>query len=400
MNEQPLDIAVRYFTEETHILSCMSVTCGSGEWAEHALAGEQKPGVPLSDRAVYDLASLTKLFTAILLMRLRETGRIDPAKKVIAYAPQFTGLQDVTVEQLLTFAVPLRTPERIDAQPDRESGLRMLHAVGIGTPSPRAYSDIHSMVLKEVLEGATGQQWMELARALILLPLGMTHTWGLVPASERLHCVDYSLEHRIESGRYTLRKGPQPGEPHDPKACLLQSGTEDVSGHAGLFSTRPDMERLCQGILQGELLSRESLRWMAVNRTGHPLPGGRHSQYLGCQCYVRHPVQYYSEVPAHMSDRTIALSGFTGNHLSIDPERNLFTLQLGNRVYNRLTILIPEKGKEKTDYGLNPDGTGRIRWPDGQMIYSSVDYVHQKDEHMHRMVKECMDRRFCNVHTR
>ena len=384
--------AVRFFTEETHILACMSVTCGGADWAEYDLAGEQRPGMPLTERAVYDLASLTKLFTAVLAMRLRESGKLDIERPVAAYAPRFAKLTDLSVFQLMTFSVPLRTPGRVDACADRESALRTLYAVEPGTPTTRAYSDMHCMVLKHVIEGAAGMTWMELARQQLFRPLGMTRTWGLVPAEARADCVDYSREHRIDRDRYLLREGPLPGDPHDPKAAVLQTGTEDVAGHAGLFSSRADMERFCRAILRGEVLSAESLRWMAVNRTGHPLPGGRHSQYLGCQCYVRHPVQYYSEVPAHMSDRTIALSGFTGNHLSVDPEQGVFTLQLGNRVYDRLTMLNPEPGKKKTDYGLNPDGTGRIRWTDGEEIYSSVDYVHQKDAHLHLPVKACIDR--------
>ena len=61
---------------------------------------------------------------------------------------------------------------------------------------------------------------------------------------------------------------------------------------------------------------------------------------------------------------------------------------LGNRVRDRLTVLIPPEGRTLTDYGLLPDGRGRIRWEDGRLIPSSVQYVHQKDEHLHRVIAE------------
>ena len=149
-------------------------------------------------------------------------------------------------------------------------------------------------------------------------------------------------------------------------------------------STLEDMIRLCQGILRGQVLTADSLRYMARNRTGHPLPGGGYSQYLGCQCYVKHPMQVYSEVPPHMSDAAVAWSGFTGNHLSLDPTLGVFTLQLGNRVFNRLTVLVPEQGKTLADYGLQADGSGTYLWPDGQRLHSSVRYVYQRDQHLHR----------------
>ena len=57
---------------------------------------------------------------------------------------------------------------------------------------------------------------------------------------------------------------------------------------------------------------------------------------------------------------------------------------------NRLTVLIPEAGKDLTDYGLNADGSGFFRWTDGEVIPSSVKYVHQKDAHLHRAVAETL----------
>ena len=195
---------------------------------------------------------------------------------------------------------------------------------------------------------------------------------------------------RIEGRRRILRTGWQPGVPHDPKAAVLQGDTGDLCGHAGLFSTAEDMVRFCRAVLAGKIVSTESLREMAVNRTGRLQPDGTRTQYLGYQCYVRHPEQYWSEIPVYMGTRAFGIGGFTGNHVSIDPERDLFTVFLGNRIRNRLTVLVPEEGKTITDYGLNADGTGRYRWEDGEEIPSSVLYVHQKDAHMHSAVMRAL----------
>ena len=70
----------------------------------------------------------------------------------------------------------------------------------------------------------------------------------------------------------------------------------------------------------------------------------------------------------------------------LDMETGVFALFLGNRVQNRLTVLVPEAGKTIMDYGLSVDGTGRLLWPDGTWIYSSVNYVYQKDAHFHQAV--------------
>ena len=91
-----------------------------------------------------------------------------------------------------------------------------------------------------------------------------------------------------------------------------------------------------------------------------------------------------------MGRQAFGNAGFTGNHLSVDPEHGTFTLFLGNRVKERLTVLLPETGRTLTDYGLNADGSGKFLWvnEDGtsKEIPSSVKYVHQKDEHLHSAV--------------
>lgn len=385
-----LDKAIGYFTEEKHILSCLSVTCGTAETQQHAQRGvADRAGTPIHEGSLYDLASLTKLFTGLMVMRLREEGLLDLSRPVTDYAPGFANLGEITVDQVLGFEVALITPERIDTQPDREAGLRQLFAVEPRPVAGRAYSDMHAMVLKYVIEGAAGECYMDALARRILRPLRMESTFAHVPESRVGDCICYDGEHRIEGERWIVRQGIAPGTPHDPKAHLLmQEGS--ICGHAGLFSTRSDMTRLCQGVLRMDVVSRESLRYMARNRTGRPLPDGSWTQFLGCQCYVKHPDQYYSEIPLYMSDQAIGLSGFTGHHIGIDPETGVFTLFLGNRVMDRLSVLVPEKGRSRQDYGLAPDGSGQVRWSDGRLLFSSVDYVHQKDAKLHAPIRELL----------
>lgn len=381
-----LQDGVRYFVEEKRMLACLSVSCGDAHHAAQAVGGVMDlAGRPLADDALFDLASLTKLFTALTILRLREEGLLALERPVTAYAPQFRHLQGLTVDQLLGFETGLVTPQRVDAQKTREAGLLQLADIRVAPQPNRAYSDMHSMVLRYVAEGAAGASLMDSIRRYILEPLGMRDTFACVPEELRSRCVSCDREHRIEGERYVLRAGVAPGTPHDPKAALLQQGDE-LCGHAGLFSTRDDMVRLCQGVLQGRVVSDESLRYMARNRTGRPLSGGGFTQYLGCQCFVKHPDQYFSEIPAYMGERAVGLSGFTGHHLSIDPERGIFALFLGDRVLNRLTVLLPAPGRSRTDYGLAEDGSGFVRWTDGSRIASSVDYVHHKDAHLHAQV--------------
>ncbi len=377
--------ALRFFTREKEIMSGMLLVCGARGRTEIAMDGEVR------ENCVFDLASLTKLFTALCALRLREEGRLDFSRTVGSLDARFRELKAVTVEQLMSFAVECRTPGRIDECESRQEALnRLFGTFSAGRPQGRAYSDIPSMVLKYVIEAAEDQPFEDCVRRTVLEPAGMRETWARVPDERLCDCQDYRGEYRIEGSRRIHRETPEPGVPHDPKAALLQGRDGDLCGHAGLFSTMGDMTRFCRAILDGKIVSRCSLREMAVNRTGYRRADGSYTQYLGYQCYVRHPQQYYSEIPAYMGRSAFGNAGFTGNHLSVDPERDLFVFFLGNRVRNRLTVLLPEAGKTLTDYGLHPDGTGKIRWENGDVIPSSVQYVHLKDEHLHRSVAEVM----------
>ena len=381
--------AIRWFTREKEIMSGMLLACGAGDRTEYAADGEVR------ENSVFDLASLTKLFTGLCAMKLKEEGLLDPSRSVFSYDPRFTGLRDVTAEQIMGFTRELRTPGRVDACGSREEALDCLFGtVCVGEPKGKAYSDIPSMVLKYVIETASGLSFMDCVRKIVLEPAGMTATWARVPEERIGDCLRYDGEYRIEGEKRIHRTGPEPGIPHDPKAAVIQRGTEDLCGHAGLFSTWEDMVRFCRAVLEERIISRRSLQEMATNRTGFRRADGTYTQYLGYQCYVRHPQQYYSEIPRYMGRQAFGNAGFTGNHLSVDPEHGTFTMFLGNRVKNRLTVLLPEAGKTLEDYGLNADGSGKMTWrnEDGTsvMIPSSVIYVHQKDEHLHKVVARVM----------
>ncbi len=388
--------AVRFFTRETEIMDGMYIAAGLGGREIEAWDGRDA-----GPETLYDLASVTKLFIGLCLMRLAEMRKLEMGARITAYDPRFIHLGTVTVEQLMGFQVPLRTPGRVDACGTGEEALaclREVRAEGIpkageeisrpGGSFLRLYSDMPAMVLKYVAEAAAGKPFYEIVRELILAPAGMTETWARVPEDEIRRCPLYGPEYRMIRGRVSCRRGMARGVPHDPKAAVLQGRTGDLCGHAGLFSTGRDMKRFCRAVLAGRVVSRESLRRMAVNRTGRRLRDGGWSQYLGYQCYTRHPEQYYSEIPADMGGGAFGIGGFTGNHVSIDPAGDRFTLFLGNRVRERITTLTPEAGRRYTDYGLRADGSGRLRLEDGKEIASSVNYVHHKDERLHRVIGE------------
>ena len=380
---------MRYLCDETRMLTGITAAYGTSKQSEYALYGRAQEAAledglfipcvrPLEEDSVYDLASLTKLIVSVMTMILVDRGR-------------FENLNDTTVFDVLCYRACLQTPGRIDTAGSREEGLRRLFALHTApSPAVRIYSDINAMVMKYVIEAKTGMALRNALDAYIFDPAGMTETWSCVPESAICRCVNYNFEHRIVRDAYTLRADVPLGRPHDPKALLLSDGGRDLCGHAGLFSTRRDMVRFAQALLGEELLPRDALLAMGTNRTGQYNADGTYRQPLGFLCFTKHPLQRLSEVPAHMGAHGFGVSGFTGNHLVLDPELDTFTLFLGNRCHMRVSHITPPEGTELSNYGLDEKGAGLLRWTDGRMVPSSAKYVYLKDACLHEPIVQRM----------
>ncbi len=393
---------MRFLCDETRMLTGVSVAYGTPDQSESARYGRAQEAVledgafvprvrPLEPDSIYDLASLTKLFAAVLCMMLVEEGKLALDEPVTAVDPRFVHLSGVTVADVLGFTVSLQTPGRIDTAPTREEAFARLFAVTpCELPPVRVYSDINAMVVKYVIEARAGMPLAEALQTRILDPLGMRETFAVVPDALKNRCVCYNYEHRIAKDQYILRTDTPLGAPHDPKSLMLSDGGRDLCGHAGLFSTQADMIRFAQALLRGKVISRDSLLAIGTNRTGRPNADGTHRQYLGYLCFTKHPNQHLSEVPPWMSERSIGLSGFTGNHLSLEPNLGRFVLFLGNRCHMRVSNIQPPDGGSLTDYGLDARGVGIVAWPDGRQVPSSAKYVYFKDEMLHAPIERRM----------
>ena len=343
----------------------------------------------IDSHTIYDLASLTKLYTLVSVLLLVEAGALRLEDDIARLDPRFSALSGCTLEDCLTYRLSLQTPRRVDAQADAAAARAMVFRTFAVPPvGERLYSDMNALVLKYVLEAVSGLPFEQYLRRYVLEPAGLLETWAEVPKERHEDIMDYNHEHRIVEGRYALLSDVPPGLPHDPKARLLRRGEDSLSGHAGLFATAQDVCRFAGALLSGRLLKLDTLLQIGVNRTGYLLPDGAYRQFLGWLCFSKSPVQRLSEVPEWMGLRAFGLSGYTGNHLAIDPENGVFDLMLGNRCHNRLSLVRPEE--MAAALGLRENGSGSVNWPDGRLVQSSFRFIHQKDKLVHNPVRDCL----------
>lgn len=162
-------------------------------WSGHvgaARLGEQR--VAATDDTQYMIGSVTKTFTALAVMALRDEGRLTLDDTLDTFLPG-TRHARVPVRQMLAHASGLqREPigniwESLVA-PDREAFRAGVEEAEQVLPSHHAfhYSNLAYGLLGQVIETVTGREWEDVVRERVLEPLGMTRT-GLTPADDRAH---------------------------------------------------------------------------------------------------------------------------------------------------------------------------------------------------------------------
>lgn len=264
----------------------------------------------------YDIASLTKVFTATAALQLVDEGRLVLDKPVASYLPRIR-TQNVRVRHLLTHTSGMAVRLSVLRALGHEGILRAVYDVEpTTTPGQHvAYSNVNSLLLGEIVVTLRNMSLDETIRHYILMPLGMSDTGFLPPV--HLHATIAPTEWDD-----TWRDRLIHGTVHDESAHALGG----VAGHAGLFSTAADLQRFCLAWLRGgaPVLSSFIARQAVTNQTS--------GLELACG------LGWMLDRPAFMgaaSSGGYGHTGFTGPVMLVMPDQQLCLVVLTNRTYPR-----------------------------------------------------------------
>ena len=306
-----------------------------GQWFIHGTGrlGLDDPATPDST-TLYDLASLTKVIGLTTAMMLAvDSGLIELDAPIQRYVPGFTGRNKdrVTVRHLLVHASGLPAWRPLFRETaTREEALTLADTTPLDTiPGVRyLYSDLGAIVLTQAVEAVFQQRLDSLLAKRVFPSMRMSSTRYL-PPHEWLPRIA-PTENDPWRGRI-LR-----GEVHDENAARLNG----ISGHAGLFSTAPDLLRFGEWILwvvsdpqfgmpAARVVNEEWLRFQVagsfLKRQGIP-PGS--SRALGWDT-----PSSGSSAGSLLDHSSVGHTGFTGTSIWIDPTRELVIVLLTNRVH-------------------------------------------------------------------
>jgi CubicO group peptidase (beta-lactamase class C family) len=310
---QPIGMAVRYAAYD--------------EKTDTGVEFPAQQQIPAAEDTVYDLASVSKLFTSILAVQQIERGALELTATVASYLPEFTaaGKQDITIRQLLTHTSGFRAWIPLYSAPTYEGKLQLIwNEAPLNAPGTKyLYSDLNLISLQLVLEKITGRTLDTLLREEITAPLGMHRTRYNPPASWKPKIAATEDARLPWSG---LNRGLVWGEVHDENAYSLGG----VAGHAGVFSCAWDLAILGRALLNGgaygraRILEPETVDLMFTD-FNTAFPGDEHG--LGFELYQH----WY--MGAMATPRTAGHTGFTGTSLVLDPTTDSFLIVLGNSVH-------------------------------------------------------------------
>jgi CubicO group peptidase (beta-lactamase class C family) len=144
-----------------------------------------------NEKTIYRIGSITKQFTALMLLQLVEQGKVHLSDPVEKYFPEvnriqgrFAGAPPITLVQLATHT------SGIEREPDSDVYMTgpvvrwqeilisaLPHTKYLYEPGTRfSYSNIGYAILGAALSRAAGQPYVEYVQQKIFAPLGMTHS--------------------------------------------------------------------------------------------------------------------------------------------------------------------------------------------------------------------------------
>ena len=222
---------------DEHVASISWGVIVDGQLAEHGHTGELHDDLPADETAVYRIASMTKSFTAAIVLRLRDEGMWQLDDPIARHAPELAtvvgppGSAPISIRQLLSMTSGLATD---DAWADRNLDMTaeeidVIYAAGpTFAHAPNTayeYSNLGFGMLGRAVLRATGKRVQDHITEHLLQPLGMHDTTWVRPDHDH-----WARPHRWQDAQL-VRDWPTP------------IGDGEIAPMGGLWTTVSDLAK-------------------------------------------------------------------------------------------------------------------------------------------------------------
>ncbi len=222
----------------------------------YGLANRQDK-IAATNHTMYRIASVTKTFTAAIILLLMEEGKIDLNKTIGSYFPEYTGeaRNKVTIHHLLTYSSGI---ENVDQGSEAMYALQLpidsiikKYCSGKLVTEPGKqmnYKNAEYIILGKIIEKVTGKNFETALKEKILLPLkmnnsGFLHNKDIVPGLANCYLTDSTGKFYNDDPYYI----------------------ENFYASGSMFATAEDLLKFDQALFTHQLLKKETVELMATS---------------------------------------------------------------------------------------------------------------------------------------
>ncbi|MEX0418112.1 serine hydrolase domain-containing protein [Bacillus sp. C30] len=203
-----------------------------------------KDKVLTTPRTKYRIGSITKTVVAISILQLREKGKLNIEDNVNKYIPSFPADKNITLRNLLTHTSGL--PDQGQGSVDAASRLKLVTWIGaqkLQFPAGTGwkYTDYNYMVLAYIVEKISNKPLAEYVKENIFTPVEMNESGMGATLPEDIFLAE----------GYTKKDNELIAAPRLKMNWLYGCGE--------MYTTVEDMKRLDEAIMDGKLISKQSL---------------------------------------------------------------------------------------------------------------------------------------------
>jgi D-alanyl-D-alanine carboxypeptidase len=240
---------------------------GEGCWTDSSGLADIADGTPLSPRSEFPIESITKTFTATVILQLVQEGKLSLSDSIGQWVPYVQDASIITIKNLLNmtsgiydepdaaFEQQLQANPHLFVTPEQLVQAAVAHGP-VGPPGTVSYSNTNYFILGLIAQDVTGQSIQRLITDRILRPLRLIGT--SIP--DRAAQLPASLVHGYQAAAGTETDVTSEYELFGP----------ELGGAAGaMVSTLGDLERWARALGTGELLTP------ALQRQRLSFPAGR-----------------------------------------------------------------------------------------------------------------------------
>ncbi len=258
----PYAEVVNHYNSEKNFNSAVLVaTDGQIDYLTGIGISNRESGTNMSPKTKFKIASITKTFTAVLILQLYQQGKIDLKANFGKYFPSYKGeaKDKVTIEQLLTYSSGIpNIVENLGMRPYQEPLTldEFINKYCSGnlafTPGEKSnYSNTEYTILHKIIENVSQKSYARLLQENILTPLKMENT-SLLNSKDIISGLTSSYTIQDSTNQITS------DEPHF---------IENYFGSAAMYSTVEDLLKFNNAIFDYSLFNEATTALMLKPNT-------------------------------------------------------------------------------------------------------------------------------------